>query len=199
MLADVLRMLGTPASGYVAEKEMPSLQTQPKLDYLGDDAALMAQGPNGNILVNAVGGVDVTSNRADVYDRFSRLGFSFVSVVHPSAVVAQDVLTGEGAQIMAGAVVQPGAKIGRNAIINTRAVVDHDTQIANHVHVATGVVIAGGVTIGEASHIGAGAVVIQNVTIGRKVLVAAGAVVVLDLADGVTVAGIPARPMFNRS
>ena len=130
------------------------------LEYFGNDAALMARGPKGIVLVNAVGGVDVASSRRDVFDRFFNRGFSFASVIHPSAIVAANTVFGEGAQIMAGAVVQPGATIGRDFIINTRAVVDHDVFVDSHVHVATGAVIAGGVTIGEASHIGAGAVVI---------------------------------------
>ena len=195
VLADVLRLLGTPASGYVAAQEAPLSAMLSTLEYLGDDAALMAQGPREIVLVNAVGGVDVASSRRDVFNRFLRSGFYFVTVVHPSAILAADAVVGEGAQIMAGAVVQPGAKIGRNTIINTRAVVDHDARVADHVHVATGAVIAGGVAIGEASHIGAGAVVIQNVMIGREVLVGAGAVVVSDISDHARVAGVPARPI----
>jgi acetyltransferase-like isoleucine patch superfamily enzyme len=100
---------------------------------------------------------------------------------------------GDGAQIMAGAILQTGVRVGRNVIVNTRAVIDHDSCLADHVHVATGAILAGGVKVGEASHIGAGATVIQEITIGRAVLVAAGAVVVSDVADDASVAGIPAR------
>jgi len=42
--------------------------------------------------------------------------------------------------------------------------------------------------------VGAGAVVIPNVRIGAGALVAAGAVVIGDVAAGVTVLGVPARP-----
>jgi sugar O-acyltransferase (sialic acid O-acetyltransferase NeuD family) len=195
VLADVLRLLGTPASGYVAAQKVPLSAMLSALEYLGDDAALMAQGPRGITLVNAVGGADVGSSRRDVFDRYLHGGFSFATVVHPSAILAADAVVGEGAQIMAGAVVQPGVKIGRNSIVNTRAVLDHDVRVADHVHVATGAIIAGGVAIGDTSHIGAGAVVIQDITIGREVLVGAGAVVVSDCPDHARVAGVPARPI----
>ena len=43
--------------------------------------------------------------------------------------------------------------------------------------------------------IGAGAIVLPGVTIGRGAIVGAGALVSRDVAPGVTVAGIPARPL----
>lgn len=199
MLAEVLRALGTPATGYVAvERAHPSTSLF-DLEYLGDDAQMNARGSDGVVLVNAIGSVDVTSHRRDIFERYEKQGFTFVTVVHPSAVLAPDVILGRGAQIMAGAVVQAGAKVGRNVIVNTRAVIDHDVRLADHVHVATGAVVAGGVVIGETSHIGAGAVIIQNLMIGRESLVAAGAVVVKNVQDGGRVAGVPARPIRSSS
>jgi sugar O-acyltransferase (sialic acid O-acetyltransferase NeuD family) len=195
VLADALRLLGTPARAYVAQRRALSSAGLSAIDYLGDDSALMARGPKGIVLVNAVGGVDVASTRRDVFDRFCGRDFFFMPVVHPSAIVAPGIVIGEGTQIMAGAVVQPCVTIGKNAIINTRAVVDHDVHAGDHVHIATGAVIAGGVQIGDSSHIGAGATVIQNVTIGREVLVAAGAVVTEHVPDRARVGGVPARPL----
>ncbi len=197
VLVEVLRALGIPVVGYVAEQQEDFGGTLPSLNYFGDDAALMARGPDGVLLVNAVGSVDVASRRRDVFSRFSKRGFSFATVMHPSAILASDMVIGEGAQIMAGVVVQPRVKVGHNVLLNTRAVIDHDVTLADHVHVATGAVVAGGVDIGEASHIGTGATIIQGIRIGREALVAAGAVVVKDVPDGGRVAGVPARPLAS--
>jgi sugar O-acyltransferase (sialic acid O-acetyltransferase NeuD family) len=144
-------------------------------------------------LVNGLGSIGIPSKRQHLYEKFKGMGYTFATTVHPSAVVASDVILGEGSQIMAGAVIQPGCVIGINGVINTRSSIDHDCTIDDHVHIAPGVTLSGGVSVASCSHIGTGATVIQGVVIGRGCLVAAGAVVTKDIADGVMVRGVPAR------
>ena len=160
---------------------------------LGGDEVVGEFPPEEIHLVNGLGSTGLPGARRRIFDEFRGLGYYFASVVHPSAIVASDVVLHEGAQVMAGAVIQPGASIGGNSIVNTRASVDHDCVIAAHVHVAPGVTMSGGVRVGEATHIGTAAAVIQGVSIGRGCLVAAGAVVTRDIADGAKVRGVPAR------
>lgn len=164
---------------------------------LGDDRKIREFAPGTVRLVNGVGSVRVAALRRQVYENFRQSGYCFEQVIHPSAVVATDVVLGEGVQIMAGAVLQPGCQVGENAIINTRATVDHDCLIGRHAHISPGAVLCGNVVIGDGSHIGAGATVIQGVSIGRACMVAAGAVVLRDLPDGVTVAGVPAKELIH--
>lgn len=144
-------------------------------------------------LVNGLGSVGLPVKRQQLFERFKGLGYNFATVVHPSAVLASDVELGEGTQVMAGAVIQPGCRIGINSIINTRTSVDHDCIISDHVHIAPGVTMSGGVKVGKMTHIGTGATMIQGISIGSGCLVAAGAVVTKDIADGAMVRGVPAR------
>lgn len=144
-------------------------------------------------LVNGLGSTGLPQKRKDIFELFSLQGYIFVTVVHPSAVVASDVHLDEGVQIMAGAVIQPGSRLGRNAIVNTNASVDHDCQIGNHVHLAPGVTLSGEVTIGDSVHIGTGATVIQGIRIGSGSLIAAGAVVINDIPAGSIAMGVPAK------
>jgi len=124
------------------------------------------------------------SARRELFGRFAALGYAFPVISHASAVIASDVSPGEGAQVMAGAIIQPGARIGRNVLVNTRAVVEHDCQVGDHCHIAPGAVLCGGVSVGEGSHVGAGAIVLGGVSLGAGSVVAAGAVVAKDVEAG---------------
>lgn len=142
-----------------------------------------------DILANGVGNRATKQSsglerRKLVYEQFRKMGCKFPAVIHKSAVIASDTIIDEGAQIMAGAVVQYGARVGKNTIINTRATIEHDCYVGNHCHVAPGAILCGGVILGNEVHIGAGAIVLQNKVIGNGAIIAAGAVVTRDVLDG---------------
>lgn len=118
---------------------------------------------------------------------------SVVSLIHPNAVVAENVEVGNGTVIMAGAVVNSGAKIGEGCIVNTCSSVDHDCVIGDYVHVSVGAHIAGNVRIGKRTWVGAGATIINNVDIVSDCMIGAGAVVVKDILYKGTYKGVPAR------
>lgn len=173
----------------------PALMGMPVLGVpvLGDDREVLKYSSGAVRLVNGLGSIGLPTRRQSLFEQLKAQGYIFATVVHPSAVVATDAQLGEGCQVMAGVVIQPGSQIGCNTIINTRASVDHDCIIGDHVHISPGVTLSGGVNIGAGSHIGTGATLIQGISIGRGCLVAAGAVVIKDIADGASVRGVPAR------
>ena len=158
---------------------------------LGGDEAAREHQPGEVLLANGIG--QSPDGRRAAYRRFKEGGYDFLTIVHPSATVAAGADLGEGAQVMAGAVIQPAARIGNNAIINTNATVDHDCTIGEHAHIAPGAVLCGAVTVGDGAFVGAGATVIQGITIGADALIGAGAVVIGDVAPGAAVNGVPAR------
>jgi sugar O-acyltransferase (sialic acid O-acetyltransferase NeuD family) len=145
-------------------------------------------------LVNGVGSAAKPDARRAVWDKFSKLGYRFVSVRDPRAMISEGVVIDAGAQVLAGAVIQPGTQIGSDAIINTGACVDHDCVIGPHAHIAPGAVLCGDVEIGESTHVGAGAIVRQGVRVGSGAVIAMGAVVIKDVDDHSVVGGVPARP-----
>jgi UDP-perosamine 4-acetyltransferase len=160
---------------------------------LGDDGVLDKHPPASTLLVNAIGSIEWMTSRQKVYERLKAAGYRFLTVIHPSAVIAPDAVLGEGVQVMAGAIIQAGAKIGANSILNTGAQVDHDGVIGAHVHLSPGVILSGAVTVGDGTHVGTAATIVQGLRVGRGCLVAAGAVVTKSVADGERVAGVPAR------
>jgi sugar O-acyltransferase (sialic acid O-acetyltransferase NeuD family) len=165
------------------------------LSIIGGDDKILDYLPDTVALVNGIGSIATTVKRKAIYVKFKNAGYSFANVIHPSAMIMDDVQLGEGVQIMAGAIVQPGCVIGDNSIINTGAIVDHDCMIGEHVHVAPGAVLSGGVHIGAMTHIGTSAAVIQGVQIGQAAVIGAGSVVVNNILPGIKVVGVPAREM----
>jgi sugar O-acyltransferase (sialic acid O-acetyltransferase NeuD family) len=165
---------------------------------LGDDSAIFRHAPDTLRLVNGVGSAGSTAVRRRIFERFQEKQYAFATVIHPSAIIAPDVRIDEGAQVMAGAIVQSGSSLGANSILNTGACVDHDCIIGAHAHIAPGVTLSGNVRIGQGAHVGTGACIIQGIVIGADSLVAAGAVVVDNVPAGVTVAGVPARPSVKK-
>lgn len=120
-------------------------------------------------------------------------GKNIVTLIHPSAVVADSVSIGAGTVVMAGAVINPGASIGCGCIINTCASVDHDCTVGNFVHVAVGSHLCGTVTVGDGTWIGAGATVSNNIGICQRAMIGAGAVVVCSIEETGTYVGVPAK------
>lgn len=115
------------------------------------------------------------------------------TLIHPDAVVADDVVIGAGTVVMAGVVINPGARIGKGCIINTCSSVDHDCEVGNYVHVSVGSHLCGTVSVGDETWIGAGATVINNVLICPICMIGAGAVVINDITENGTYVGVPAR------
>ncbi|MBX5437763.1 MAG: acetyltransferase [Alicyclobacillaceae bacterium] len=197
VLLEILVYRSLDVLGYATDDSEPPKRTLPNVRWLGTDEAVTAFAPSEVELVNALGSTGRPEGRTNLYLAFKRKGYRFVSLVHPSATVSPTVLLGEGAQVLAGAVIQAGAVLGQNVIVNTRASVDHDCSVGDHVHIAPGATICGGVQIGEATHIGAGATVVQGVTIGRGCVIGAGAVVLKDVPDGSLVVGVPGRRVLR--
>lgn len=133
--------------------------------------------------------------RLRVHDTLMREGLTPLTVVHPTAWIADNAAVGPGAQILAGAVVGAEARLGRQCIVNTRASVDHECVLEDGVEAAPGATLCGLVHAGPCAWICAGATVLPRIRIGADAVVGAGAVVTRDVPDAATVVGVPARPM----
>ena len=114
------------------------------------------------------------------------------TMIHPSAVIADDVLIGAGSVVMAGAVINSGAVIGKGCIINTCASIDHDCVIHDYAHISIGVHLAGRVSVGKSSWVGAGATISNDLSVVGDCMIGAGAVVVKNIEQPGTYVGVPA-------
>ncbi|WP_341894451.1 NeuD/PglB/VioB family sugar acetyltransferase [Ferrovibrio terrae] len=194
MVIDALQCTGATVLGVCDPSLSPGSAGPLGISCLGSDDALDHHDKARILLANGIGSTGDPSRRIAVYQRLTAAGWRFVSLVHPAAIVGSGCTIESGAQIMAGAILQPGTRVGQNAIINTAASVDHDCDIGDHAHIAPGAVLCGGVSIGAATHIGSGSVVVQGVVIGANAKIGAGTIVTTSMPVGAHVgAGLVVR------
>lgn len=145
-------------------------------------------------------GIGDNHTREQVVERLLAMqpNLMFITLIHPRAVVAEDVRVAEGTVVMAGAVINPGSRIGRHCIVNTGACVDHDNLLEDFSSVAPGVITGGNVRIGRASAVCIGACVRHGVAIGSDTVVGAGAVVLGDVPPSCVAYGVPCRVVRGR-
>ncbi|EGB15116.1 sugar O-acyltransferase, sialic acid O-acetyltransferase NeuD family [Pseudodesulfovibrio mercurii] len=190
VVADILLAVeGMEPVGFVTAERAPGTPGPFGLPVLGGDDAVDDIPHDG--LVVAVGDNGI---RRRLFEHFAARGETFVNAVHPTAILAPDVVLGRGCMVCPGAIVNTGSVIGDDVILNTGSVTDHDCRIGDHAHVAPGAKLAGAVRIGAGVLVGLGAAVLPGVSLGDGAVAGAGAVVLGDVPAGSTVVGVPARP-----
>jgi sugar O-acyltransferase (sialic acid O-acetyltransferase NeuD family) len=193
VLINILNIIRRKVIGIVTPDEHLWGMSMSGIPVLGGDNTIETYLSGEIEVVNGIGSIGDPTKRVGIFDRMKNRGYKFVTLIHPSAILSEDVVLGEGTQIMAGTVIQPGCRIGVNVLVNTSVTMDHDCNIGDHVHLATGATLAGEVYVGSKTHIGASAVIIQGVSIGESSLIGAGSVIIEDIPSGVKAFGVPAR------
>lgn len=125
-------------------------------------------------------------------------GCAPVTLIHPMATVGTDNRIGRGCILAAGVRVTTNITLGRHVDLHVNSTIGHDSVLDDFASVYPGATVSGNVHLGEGATIGTGANVLPGVTIGAGAFVGAGAVVITDVEPGVTVAGVPARPINRK-
>jgi acetyltransferase-like isoleucine patch superfamily enzyme len=110
------------------------------------------------------------------------------------------VEVGRGSVITVGNILNVNVRLGQHVHVNLDCTIGHDAVLEDYATLAPGVHVSGWVFIKEGAYIGTGAVIINGtedkpLEIGAYAVVGAGAVVTKDVPPGVTVVGVPAKPL----
>lgn len=148
-------------------------------------------------LVAAIGSPRI---RERVVDKAAAAGFAFETIVHPRVECSEWVEIGRGAVICAGSILTTNIILGQQVQINLDCTIGHDVVMGDYVTLAPGVRVSGCVHFGRRAYVGTGATIINGtpeapLIIGDDVVVGAGACVTKSVPAGLTVVGIPAKPL----
>ncbi len=146
-------------------------------------------------IIVAIGNNEI---REKIQSQLENAGAKIPKLIHPDAILGEQVDVGDGTVVMAGAVINCSSKIGKGCIVNTGATIDHDNIVEDYVHISPGVHTAGNVAIGKGTWMGIGSVVSNNVRIISGCIIGAGSVVVRDIKDTGTYVGVPARKKCSK-
>lgn len=162
------------------------------IPFLGNDSdaeAIYQKYPDVEIVITP----DAPQVRRRLVDYYRSIGFSFATVIHPTASISPTAQIGEGTVIQRDVNVSSNSRVGAFCKLNTRCNVMHDNHMGGYSTIAPNAVLLGCVTLGENCYVGANCTVLPTRTIGKGATIGAGAVVTKNVESSVTVVGVPAR------
>jgi len=142
-------------------------------------------------LVLAVG---EPSSKKDLANRFGA-GTHFLNVIHPSAVVTDNAVIGNGVVIGPHCYVANHAEIGSLTSINSFCGIGHDVRLGDYCTVSSGVDLMGAVVVEEGGFIGSGARILPGVRVASGARIGAGSIVMRNVKPGQSLYAPPAKTL----
>ena len=145
-----------------------------------------------DVFITALGSI---SSRRHCVKLIAERGGQFISIVHRTAFLGPNVMVGVGSFVAHNVVLTADVHVGEHVAVFHNASIGHDTVLEDYSHVYALCSLGGSVRLGEGAIVYPGSVVTPRKTIGAGAVVGAGSTGLLNVRDGVTVFGSPAKPV----
>lgn len=129
--------------------------------------------PESHNMIIAVGFVEMNALRIRKYREARQKGYQFVSYVHESVLMHDNVVIEENCVILDHVSIHPGCRIGHSTFVSSNINIGHDCIVGEANWINSGVSIAGGCNIGEGCFFGVNSSTGHGLHIGERNFIAA--------------------------
>lgn len=164
----------------LAEKNCP-------LPILGSPNTFAAS--TGDGFVFAIG---IPGARRGVAERMLARGCRFLTLIHPTAIVAPTAVVGEGAVLCPYAIASDSVRVGRFALLNYHTSLGHDAVVGDFSVLSPYATLGGGAVLAEDGFMGLHASIAPGRRVGARSQVSANSAVMRDVPDDALAFGVPA-------
>jgi len=184
-LVDLVREMDSYQIGGIVDANIPAGTRVMDLPVFGGDELLDELYEDGfRQAANGIGGIGNVDARLQAFEKLAKAGFSFPTLIHPTAWIEPSATLAQGAQVLPLSYVGTESTIGFGSLLNAHVVVSHDCQIGECVNLSPGALLAGGVKIQDHAQIGMGVTVNVNISIGARARIGNGATIKADVPPG---------------
>lgn len=145
--------------------------------------------PN-EVLLLAIGTVGIKLKLAKI---LAERGASFLTLIHPSAIIGDRIRLGTGCVICPNVVISTDVTIGNFVSLNIACTIGHDVVIGDGATLSSHVDLTGGVSLQKGVFVGSRASILPKVKVGEFAVVGAASVVTKTVKNDTTVFGVPAK------
>lgn len=144
-------------------------------------------------LINAIGDPEIKKRTVSAVSTDHP---KWATLIHPTASVGTNSTLCEGCILARNSMVTCDARLGCHVHVNIYASCDHDTVLGNYCTLSPHVDIQGAARVGEGVFFGGHAVVLPKAKVGDWARVGAASLVLRNVKPGITVFGVPAKPII---
>jgi len=144
----------------------------------------------GDALLLAIG---IPAARRRVAEALQLRGATFLTLIHPTAIVAPTAEIGEGAILCPYSIVSDSARVGRCALLNYHASLGHDASVGEYAVLSPYATLGGNAQIAEDVFLGMHASVGPGRRIGARSKISANSCALADAPTDSIIYGVPGR------
>jgi len=158
------------------------------LPIIGDPATF--QPASGDAFVLAIG---IPETRRKVAESLESRGATFLTLIHPTAIVAPTASIGSGSILCPYSILSDASRIGRFTLLNYHASLGHDATAGDFAVLSPYATLGGAAHIGDDVCLGLHASVGPGKRIGPRSKVSANSAALNDASENSLIYGVPGR------